>query len=156
VKFGSRYVDALRQDSVTKRLDASVIYGEPVDGLSLRELGHLNESVQAYVAAQKYMSAPPYGLVGAYARLGKRAEAESVLRGIEASAKSQFLNPVLLAGADDEVGRRDKAFQLLEREAANRDFSTRLFIPWNAPVLGKLRDDPRFAALRKRILAASK
>jgi serine/threonine-protein kinase len=154
--FGGRYVDALRQDSVTKRLDASVIYGEPVDGLSLRELGHLNESVQAYVAAQKYMAAPPYGLVGAYARLGKRGKAESVLREIEASAKSQFLNPALLAAAYDEVGRRDEAFRLLEREAANRDFSTRLFIPWNAPFLGKLRDDPRYAGLKQRILAASK
>jgi eukaryotic-like serine/threonine-protein kinase len=82
-------------------------------------------------------------------RMGKKAEAEKVLRQISNLSKKEFVPFSLLALPYIGLGRKDAAFQLLQRacdelETAMLDLNVDL-------VFESLRDDPRFAQLLHKI-----
>jgi TolB-like protein/tetratricopeptide (TPR) repeat protein len=151
--FGGRYADALQQDAITKKLDPTVVYGEAMDGWSLRELGRLDEAVAAYKAFQKLIGQPSFGLAITYSRMGERDEALAIIRALEDRERKQWVDPVFIGCAYDSLPDRDAAMRWLEKGFQEKAFSLRFVLSWpDTPLLRNLRTDPRFAPFRQRVL----
>jgi hypothetical protein len=108
--------------------------------------------VAAYQAFEKLTGQASFGLATAYSRMGQHAEAQAVMRALEDRAKRQWVDPLLIASAYDGLGDRDAAMRWLEHGFQQKDFLVRLFVPWETPLLRTVRSDPRFAALRQRVV----
>ena len=83
-----------------------------------------------------------------YARVGKRAEAQAILRESLAQAPKPGL-AYSLAEIYAGLGERDQAFAWLEKAYQERNFLM-LFLKVN-PRVDNLRADPRFVDLLRRI-----
>ena len=81
--------------------------------------------------------------------LGRRAEADSIVRAEIADTTHRYVNPVGVAWQLVALGDRDGAIQWLERGAEERT----AWVMWIhvAPELAALRGDPRFVALERRL-----
>ena len=83
-----------------------------------------------------------------FAKVGKIAEAEEMLKTLEGVSRERFVPPYALALIHAGLGRKELAFEWLERALDARDVHL-TFLPvdakWDA-----FRDDVRFAALLKR------
>jgi tetratricopeptide (TPR) repeat protein len=89
-------------------------------------------------------------LAHAYAAMGRRAEAEKILRDLEQKAKSGDASPYILATIWAGLGDKDRAFELLEKASRERSLDLSWFL--NADFrIDSLRSDPRFQALRQRV-----
>jgi serine/threonine protein kinase len=151
--FGGRYVEALQQDALTKKLDPTVVYGEAMDGWSLRELGRLDEAVTAYQAFEKLIGQPSFGLAITYGRMGQRDEALRIIHALEEREKTQWVDPTFIACAYDGLSDRNAAMRWLERAFQEKAFSLRFLLSWaEMPLLKNVRTDPRFASFRQRVL----
>ena len=83
------------------------------------------------------------------ARAGNRAEAEKLVRQIEAAAKQGYVCKYEIAQVYTSLGQKDQAFQWLKR-GADEQADCMVWLksePWNDP----LRTDPRYAELLKRV-----
>ena len=151
--FGGRYADALQQDAITKKLDPTVVYGEAMDGWSLRELGRFDEAVTAYEAFQRLIGQPSFGLAITYSRMGKRDDALAIIRALEDRERKQWVDPVFIGCAYDSLPDRDAAMRWLEKGFQEKAFSLRFLLSWSdTPLLKNLRTDPRFPPFRQRVL----
>ncbi len=85
----------------------------------------------------------------AYAKQGKRAEAEQQISLIRELAKTQHVRPYHLASIYATTGDKDKAFAELENSFAERDsYLGRISVD---PFFDPLRHDPRFKDFLKRM-----
>ena len=91
----------------------------------------------------------PAFLAASYARAGRRADALAILRPLEDAARRSHQRNYLIAVVHAALGDRDPAILWLERAYAEHD----TFLPWCYvdPEFDKLRGDPRFADLVRRI-----
>ena len=88
-------------------------------------------------------------LAHAYAKEGKRAEAEAQISILRDAAKARYVRPYFFASIYATLGDRDKAFAELEKSFAEKDaYLGRIFVD---PFMDPLRDDPRFKSLMKRM-----
>ena len=81
--------------------------------------------------------------------LGRRAEADSIVRAAIADSSRRFVNPVTVAMCLLALGDRDGAMQWLERGADERSWWAMLIHVWSN--FAPLRGDPRFQALERRL-----
>ncbi len=81
----------------------------------------------------------------AYAKTGRRSEAEAILAKYVSDPAYDGANAALVYGA---LGEKDKAFAALERGFARKEEMARMKVD---PLFDDLRDDPRFADLLKRM-----
>jgi eukaryotic-like serine/threonine-protein kinase len=89
-------------------------------------------------------------LAHAYAVIGRKAEAQQMLRDLEQKSKSSYVSPYLLATIHAGLGQKDRAFDLLEK--AVRERSADLSWSFKSDLrIDNLRSDPRFQALRGRV-----
>jgi serine/threonine-protein kinase len=79
--------------------------------------------------------------------IGKRLEADSIIRAAEARVGAERLPPLQLAYAYVGVGDKDRAFEYLSKAVDSYEGSP---IPQSAKLVS-LRSDPRYAALLKRM-----
>jgi adenylate cyclase len=89
-------------------------------------------------------------LAHSYAAIGKRAEAEKILRGLQAKSKGGYVSPYMVATIYAGLGDKDKAFEYLEKAYRDRCWD----IVWCLKAdlrTDNLRSDPRFDALVKRM-----
>jgi adenylate cyclase len=85
----------------------------------------------------------------AYAAAGDRAKAEAMLKELDDLAARQFASPYFRAVAWAQLDENDRALALLERAVADRDpdcLSLKV-----EPAMGRLRKEPRFQALLKKV-----
>ena len=88
-------------------------------------------------------------LAHAYAKQGKRAEAEQQISLIRELGKTQHIRPYYLASIYATLGDKDKAFAELEKSFDERDcYLGRISVD---PFFDPLRDDARFKSLLKRM-----
>ncbi len=153
--WGERNQEALRQDSVATKLDPTVILVDATDGNALRGLGRYDEAVSAFLAFQKNFDQPSWGLAMTYGRMGKRGEAMRVIRAMEERERRQWVDPDFIAIAYAGIGDRDHAMEWLEKAFQKKTWGLRAFINWDTPWLRSMRDDPRFIALKRRVLATT-
>jgi TolB-like protein/DNA-binding winged helix-turn-helix (wHTH) protein/Flp pilus assembly protein TadD len=85
----------------------------------------------------------------AYAVSGRRADALRVLRQLDQLSKRRYVHPVQMALVNAGLGRRERAFEWLDRAYADRD-SQLMTLNWQRE-MDSLRSDPRFAELKRRI-----
>jgi predicted Zn-dependent protease len=121
-------------------------------GFALIENGKYDEAISAI---DQVSPDSPFGwmsgvvLAYAYAKQGKRAEAEQQISRLRDQAKSRYLRVYFLAAVYAALGDKDKAFAELEESFSQRDFFLgRIAVD---PALDPLRDDPRFKSLMKRM-----
>jgi tetratricopeptide (TPR) repeat protein len=112
--WGGRYEDALRQDSVARKLDPMVLIWEPTNCIALREMGRFDDATQVFLDFQRTFQQPSVNLARTYARMGKRDEALRVIREIEAREGRQRVDPDFLAIAYAGIGDNGRAIQWLD------------------------------------------
>ena len=89
-------------------------------------------------------------LAHAYAVIGRRAEAEKILSGLEQKSKSVYISPYIIATIYAGLGDKDRAFDFLERAYQERSVE----ISWHLKAdlrIDNLRSDPRFETLLRRV-----
>lgn len=85
----------------------------------------------------------------ALAKLGRRQEAEEIIKAWKELEKSRYVMAYWMAVLHAALGNKDAAFAELEKSLKQRDwFLTRLKTD---PFMDPLRDDPRFTALLKQL-----
>ena len=84
-----------------------------------------------------------------YARAGDRPAAEATLRELEALRAAGYASAVDFAVVHAALGDRESAFRWLDRATEERAFHLIYLKVW--PELDPLRQDPRFAALVRRL-----
>ena len=91
----------------------------------------------------------PTFLAASYGRAGRRGQALTIVRRLEAEARRSDQGAYLVAAVYAALGDRDPAFRWLEEAYKERD----TFLPWLKvdPEFDSLRTDPRFADLIRRI-----
>jgi len=82
----------------------------------------------------------------AYAVAGRRAEALKVLDQLSELSKQKYVRPALMARIYVGLGDKDKAFEWLEK-----DYAERGYLVTAEPALDPLRSDPRFKDLLRRM-----
>ncbi|NJD11982.1 MAG: hypothetical protein FIB01_16570 [Gemmatimonadetes bacterium] len=116
--------------------------------LVLADLGRHNEAVQTGTRAvqtdpEDWFAKACLGY--AHARAGARAQAEVILRQLE---QRDDTSPYVLAVLNSVLGRKDRAFALLEQAVAARDdFAADVAVE---PTLSDLRGDPRLDQLLQK------
>ncbi len=153
--FGGRYQEALDQGRVANKIDPTVMLIDDTEGNALRELGRLDESLASFLAFEKSFSAPTFGLPITYARMGRRDDALRAIHAMEQREQKQWLDPDFIAIAYSGIGDRDDAMKWLEKAYTMKTYGLRLFMNWDMPFLRGMQGDPRFVALRKRVLATT-
>lgn len=153
--WDGQYEEALRQHRQADKLDPTVVLIDATDGNALRELGRFDESLAAFLDFQKRFDLPSFGIAMTYGRMGKRDDALRVIQALEARERRQWVDPDFIAIAYAGIGDRDHAMEWLEKAFRMKTYGIRLFLNWDVPWLRNMRDDPRFIALRKRVLATT-
>lgn len=121
-------------------------------GVGYEGTGRLQEAISEYQKAIE-ISADPEAVVAlahAYAAVGKKTEAEQVLRDLERKSKETSASPYTMATIYAGLGENDKAFEFLERAYLEKS----LFLPASLKsdlLLDNLRPDPRFQSLLHRV-----
>jgi hypothetical protein len=108
--------------------DEAITIPEPISGSSLNRKSSLGH---------------------AYAVAGKTARAQSVLAALRAEAAGSYVPSYYFALVHAGLRQRDQALRYLERAYEER--STVLAYLLIDPRLARLRDDPRFLALARRL-----
>jgi TolB-like protein/DNA-binding winged helix-turn-helix (wHTH) protein/Flp pilus assembly protein TadD len=93
---------------------------------------------------------PTAALAYAYSLIGRKAEAEAILRNLERKSKSEYVSPYAIATIYAGLGRKDRAFEFLEKAYLEKS----LELSWSLRSdsrIGKLRSDPRFQDLIRRV-----
>ena len=155
LQWGGKQQQALEQDKIATKLDPTVIIFESTRGHALREMGRLDESVQAFLDFEKLFDMPSWGRAMAYGRMGRRDEALRIIHTFEERSKKQWVEPTFFALAYLTINDRDHAMEWVERAVQVKSFSVRSLMAWDNPWLRDLRDDPRYVALRKKALATT-
>jgi TolB-like protein/DNA-binding winged helix-turn-helix (wHTH) protein len=122
-------------------------------GIGYEGTGNLPEAISEYQRAAELsngdMSARA-SLAHAFAAMGNRAGAESVLRDLEHKSKDSYVSPYVLATIYASLGKKDKAFQYLEKAYDEKSLDT----SWNLKSdlrIDSLRSDQRFQDLARRV-----
>ncbi len=146
--FARRYDEAVRQFRKTIDLDPHFWFG--LDGLAsaLEGTGNLSEAFEyAKRAAGENDADPTVGDL--YAVLGKRADAQRVLLGLEEQWRRNHFGDYDIAGVYAALGEKDQTLVWLERAYESRSIMmTALKVD---PDMDSLRSGPRFQDLLRRM-----
>jgi TolB-like protein/DNA-binding winged helix-turn-helix (wHTH) protein/tetratricopeptide (TPR) repeat protein len=122
-------------------------------GIGYEGTGKLPEAIAEYQKAVNLSNGDQdanASLAHAYAAMGKRAEAEKILRDLELKSKNTYVSPYILATAYAGLGENDKAIQFLQKACDERSLEISSNLKADLR-LDNLRTDPRFEALSRRI-----
>jgi TolB-like protein/DNA-binding winged helix-turn-helix (wHTH) protein/Flp pilus assembly protein TadD len=122
-------------------------------GVGYEGTGKLPDAISEYQKAIE-MSDGDQGLTvslaHAYLAVGKRAEAESILRELERESKRAHLSPYMSATIYAGLGQKDRAFEFLEKAYSERALDLSWFLKAD-PRIDSLRSDPRYQSLLRRV-----
>jgi eukaryotic-like serine/threonine-protein kinase len=110
------------------------------------------EYEKAIEVASKPESDDPYlvaAIGAAYARWGKRAEAEKVIERLKERSKQSYIPPYAVCGIYIGLGKKQQALDWLEKSYEYRE-DAMLWLN-SDPVLDDLRSEPRFHDLVRRV-----
>ncbi len=153
INLGRAYHYAAQYDRAAEQLlkilekNPNALPALNVLGYVYHQQGRVEESISLFerlYAAEKLYGAAPLGY--AYAKAGRRADAQKILDELEAISKQTSVplpqeKAIIYLGLDD----RDRAFTLLQ-EACKERFATFPFL-FIEPFLDSIRSDPRFPSL---------
>jgi TolB-like protein/DNA-binding winged helix-turn-helix (wHTH) protein/Tfp pilus assembly protein PilF len=121
-------------------------------GIGYEGTGKLPEAIAEYqqAIAMSGGSESIVALAHAYAALGKKAQAQKILRDLERKSEGTSASPYTMATIYAGLGENDKAFEFLEKAYSEKslDFTGSLRAD---ELLDSLRPDPRFQDLLRRV-----
>ena len=91
----------------------------------------------------------PASLAYAYALSGRRQEALQIIDDLKQRSKRGYISPTIIAFIYAGLGENDQAFEWLDKAYDGRDFI--LVLLKVEPLFDRLRSDPRFADLSRRV-----
>ncbi len=132
-------------------LDPKVWFQHYFLGVGYEGTGKLQDAISEYqqAVAMSGDSQSTVALAHAYSAIGKKAEAEKVLRDLERKLKGTADSPYTMATIYAGLGQNDKAFDFLERAYSEKSLDISSLK--SGLVLDSLRPDPRFQSLLRRI-----
>jgi tetratricopeptide (TPR) repeat protein len=89
-------------------------------------------------------------LAYAYSLIGRKAEAENIVRSLERKSKSEYVSAYAIAIVYAGLGQKDRAFEFLEKAYTERDLDLSRSLKADSRV-DSLRSDPRFQSLLRRL-----
>jgi TolB-like protein/DNA-binding winged helix-turn-helix (wHTH) protein/Tfp pilus assembly protein PilF len=146
------YPDLIEASKRGILLDPKNWYQHYTLGVGYEGTGKLQEAISEYQKVIE-MSGDSRGVVAlahAYSAVGRKAEAEKILRDLARKSKETSASPYTMATIYAGLGENDKAFEFLEKGYSQKS----LDLPWSlnsGPRLESLRPDPRFQNLLGRI-----
>ena len=114
--------------------------------------GMYEEAIAEYKVAIPLSGDSPDELASlgyAYALSGRRREARAVLGELKGRSRRRYISPTVIAFLHAGLGEKDEAFAWLDRAVEGRDFIL-VFLKVD-PTFDRLRADPRFASLLRRV-----
>jgi len=90
------------------------------------------------------------GLACAYAMMGRRREALTILQQLELQSKGAYTSPYMIAVIYSDLGEKNKAFEFLEKAYQERSPDLAYFLKADLRI-DSLRSDPRFIDLLRRM-----
>lgn len=153
--YGRRYDEALSPAKKAIEIDPHSHLAHYYLGQVLQLKGQLSEATAEYKKAVELDDDPQaLACLGqAYARSGKRKDAEQILARLTEEAKTRYVSAYNMALMFLGLGEKEHAIDALERaysEGAGND----LYCIRVDPMLDELRGDPRFEALAEKIVPA--
>ncbi len=143
---------ALEQGKKAYDLEPNFRFGRQYLGYTYITLGRYDDAIEL---AEKGLKTSPLSqedlvIVGiAYAKSGRKLEAEQYLDRFRELAKTRYVRTVYIASICAALGDKDKAFAELEKSFADKDcFLPRIKLD---PFMDPLRSDPRYKDLLKRM-----
>ena len=127
--------------------------GHHLLGVAYEGSGQTLLAIPEYQRAVEYSgndSDPTAALAYAYARTGKRAEAEKILRDLLEQSKTGYVSPYMIATIYAGLGNKDRAFEFLAKAYEERSTDLSYFLKSDLR-MDTLRSDPRFQDLVKRM-----
>ncbi len=150
--YARKYDKALAQGRSTYDLDPTFPFAPHWLGFALIANGKYDEAISV---ARRVAPDSPFGWLSAvvigqaYAKEGKRAEAEQQISMLRELANTRYVRPYYIASIYAALDDKDKAFAELEKSFVERDcYIGRITVD---PFMDPLRDDPRFKDLLKRM-----
>jgi TolB-like protein/Tfp pilus assembly protein PilF len=149
--FARRYEQAIEQFHRTLEMDQSFWPAHYLLGWVYEERGEFSKAIEEFQRAKKLDDTPMIsaGLGYAYAVTGKLSAAQKILDELKGLSKKRYVSPYFIAIVHAGCGEKDEAFEWLEK--AFEDRSEMLAWLKVAPELDRLRPDPRFASLMRRV-----
>jgi TolB-like protein/Tfp pilus assembly protein PilF len=148
---GRRYDEAIAQFERVLELDPGYGQSRWFLGVAYAEKGLFDRAIAEHERAlvTDRSGAVVGSLANVKARAGRHREARLLLRELQAASKRGYVTPAAFVLAYAGLGDRDRAFEWLERAAAEQTNLMRYLGVY--PPLDPLRSDPRFPPLVRRV-----
>jgi TolB-like protein/DNA-binding winged helix-turn-helix (wHTH) protein/Flp pilus assembly protein TadD len=122
-------------------------------GTGYEGTGNLQQAVAEYQKAVEISQGDQNvlaSLAHAYVAIGRRAEAEKILRDLVQKSKQAYVSPYVIATVYASLGDKDKAFEFLDRSYQARGFELPSSLKSDSR-LDNLRSDNRFESLLRKV-----
>ncbi len=150
--LGRRYDEAIEQGRRVLELAPSHFIGHFTIGLVYREAGRFEEAIAAHRKAAEFSRGAPLmlGWLGfALAESGDHAGARAILARLRAMPAGVYAAPTSFAWIHLGLGEIDDFFEWMDKSVEGRDH---MIMPIKTyPFLDRIRDDPRYAALLRKM-----
>ena len=156
--LGGRYLhsgrphEAIQECQKALEMDPSFVVAHNCVGLAYLQLGRAPEAVVEFQTAVRLSGGDPESVSAlgyAFAVSGKGTEAAEIVSKLQSSSEGAYLPAYYIAIVESGLGKKDEAFAWLDRAYRNR--SSELPEVKTEPRFLKLREDPRFLELLRRI-----
>ena len=147
-----QYDRALEQYRRALEMDPNSGFAHWALGNAYVQKGMYEEAIGEYKRAIPLSGDSPDELASlgyAYALSGKRREAQAVIAELQERSTRSYISPTIIAFIYAGLGENDRAFAWLEKAFDGRDFI--LVLLKADPTFDRLRPDPRFADLVRRV-----
>ena len=153
VYFQKRYDEALVFANKTLELDRNAGFVHWIIGNIYLQKGLVDDAIAQYEKSIPLSGDSPderASLAYAYALAGRKDEARRIQADLkQRSTSGKFISPCVLAIVHAGLDEKDEAFKEFERAYNGRDFMLTLLKV--EPTYDRLRDDPRYADLMRRV-----
>jgi len=150
--WSRQYDEAIAQYRKTLEMDPNFVFASWAIGQAYEQKG-MYEAAIAELNKARPLSGDWQCIVAelgcAYARSGQKTKAQQVLDELKARAMREFIDPGLIAFIYIDLGETDQAFTWLEKVYEER--SSWIAFLQVEPKFDRLRSDPRFSALLKKV-----
>jgi TolB-like protein/predicted Zn-dependent protease/predicted Ser/Thr protein kinase len=150
--FAHRYDEAARQARMAVDMEPNYYMSHFYLGSAYEQQGNLPGALEELQKASRLETVTPYPLAELghlYARLGRKSEAEQVLKELTRRSEQGYVPAYNLATVCVGLGRKEQALTFLEKAYADRSMA--LMFLKSDPELDPLRSDPRFAELVRKV-----
>ena len=147
-----RYDEAIAAYQKTLGMDPNSGFAYWALGRAYLEKGMYADAIAAFQKALPLSGDSPdesASLGCAYARSGRKAEARKIIDELKEQSKRRYIAPSVIAAIYADLGEKDEGFIWLDKAYEEHDFI--LVLLKVEPMFDKLRSDPRFTALLKRV-----